>query len=34
MNNQEIIVRLKSPSGLNRLTVLAGDTFGELRLKV
>ena len=34
MMNAEIILRLRSPAGLNRVTVLSGDTFGELRLKV
>lgn len=32
--NNEIILRLRSPEGQNRVTVKAGDTFGELMLKV
>lgn len=34
MQSAEIILRLRSPAGLNRLTALTSDTFGELRLKV
>ena len=32
--NNEIIIRLRSPEGQNRLTIRAGDTFGEFILAV
>lgn len=32
--NQEIILRIRSPEGQNRITVRPIDTFGELMLQV